>query len=431
MTLSSRDQFKVLNKAFGEISEFSSHVEGFKNSKVKAYFGESAPEGLKGKPVDQSTVASFIKQAQSLLENKEKSYETLDRKVASSKTKRVKIESEEETISQFSYPFYVSDLFLELVKTGNFGVANLSSYEDRGVGDAVKVNGNDENDVRNLLTTVYPGVTPTDDIIKSHSIHPHLKLLLESNIVNGVAINDLFNIFAKANGLVDSKNASRIKINDVLLQKLFKQKVDWTIGGSRLLDGVDIDKHRSEMTRVLRDGEHWEALASSRRKDCETWQKTDRSPPKSKKAKSYLLWESNKYEDLYASFCEAQRKSDALSKDAKELIALMFNGEVSSSPFPLLRKILNQGKTFEEVLKERSPTAIVSETDAKDGVWGYSSTMTSTIISYLRVPSVITKSRMEPKFTDFLKNEAVVKSALSTKDTVRSLFETQKRMTRK
>ena len=416
MTLNNKDQYKLLLRSPSEIAELTAIVEGFKHSKVKATFSNEAPEGLRGKPIDQNTISSLIKQYQSMLEDREKVYESLGRKIANSESKKIKVKNNKDAVvSQFSYPFYVSDLFKDFVKDNNFGLANLPVYEERGISSASCVDGRDINAVKSLFVSSFPDQELTDEVLKSHNLQAHLTVLLDSNVINGVAINDLFSIFALANSLVDPKNASRIKINSAFEKYILDKKVDWTFNGENVMRHVDVNSYRDELSRLYKEGIAADEEAALRRKDCEIWTKCSHSPPKNKKAKSYLIWKDNTYESLFELFTLAQNKSDLLSKSAKGVLSKMFKEDISSPPYPLIKKILNQGKTFREVLNEKS-NAIVNEEDAKDGIWGISSTMISTIISYIRIPSVVVKTQLAPKLARVPKGRESTKQYSRHKD---------------
>lgn len=421
------DKFKKLEKYQAQLVELSQFITRNETDGVYAVIGPNEHEtSLIGKKVDRELLGYLMQQYSHELLSIEKRTLNLQSKVDRPSKRKVSVFPEKEKkdtsdrVSYFSLPFFVTDVAREFFSGAKLGVANLEEYKKNGHGEAQFINGSDSSEVTKLVNTVYPGTKVTEDIVKTHDCRTYLNLFLESSIINNRNLGSLFHIYQKSNGLDAGK--MKIHVDKYMAENLLDRKVDWMVEGKRLIEDSEIGPHRQKIESLIKRFSEVCDTYKSAKKDCKWWKEVEISPPKNKNSKGYVLYSNNSYESLYKKFNDAHLSVIAVLSEASDLVRQLFKDAKLPSvedlkksnnvlelktPISILKKVLNHGKTFRQVMTEK-----------RDGAFDESGstylTLINLVISYLRIPEQVSSSRLDSKYRDFVKSQEVIKNAVET-----------------
>jgi len=421
------NRFSQMEKYHNQLIELAQYVSKNESSGMFAVLGpnEHAPD-LIGKKIDRELLTYLSQQFTHELATLDKRVRNLQSKVDRPSKKKVSVVPEKakkdkvDRVSFFSLPFFVSDVTKEFFSEAKLGVANLSEYKKGGHPEAQYVNGSDDADVKRLMERVSPGTAVTTEVLEAHNCKTFLKLLFDSSVINNRNLGSLFQIYQRTNGLDAGK--MKLKVDDHLAKNLLDKKVDWLVAGKRLIEDSEIAPRRVHIDSIIKKFNAASVVYKETKKDCKWWKEVEASPPKNKKSKGYVLFTTKSYDDLYKRFNEAHLAVIDVLVEATDLVKTLFENaklptieELKNSnnvlelktPISILRKVGNHGKTFRQVMLEK-------RSDAFDESGNTYQTLLNLVVSYLRIPEQVSSSRLESKFHEFVKSEAVIKSAVET-----------------
>lgn len=373
-----------------------------------------------GKHIDKTTISMLIQQINQNLDTCTREHSKAVNKAESVKTKhKVTLSGKENHLMR---PFYVSDFVKEFAKNVNFGVLSPQDFEMLGKDIYMTLDPNNKSAMKSALNNIGSTKFPQD-----YSVYKVLEPFLErGNMINSHILSRLFYLYTISNDVVGT-NGGRIKLTPEFMKYFANQKVEWIIGGNKVLKGFDTDKYADTLSRLIELGKDLE------KKDDVVY----------KRIKKYLELEDKKSNPKHAKILEEQFKNfnlesvkdnlrDIRAKNAevhKELNEIYQKefGNISKNPVSVAECILAQGKTFMEVMKEFPSTdkftSYIDEADAKDGNWGCSYRTFSTFIKYIRIPNFIVASKSsDDEVLKVLENPSAVADLKARHDLLKDAY---------
>lgn len=386
--------------------ELHSYVDGLKKSNHVAVFNTPKEPLLNGRKIDRSFFDQFNRQYNDSLRSLKGEYHNLKLNSAKKAASTMRAPAKAGSTSQLVAPFYVSDVARKFFEQANLGVANFGTYKALGDLDASSVDSRNRSEVESLHKKHFPSVPFNDKVFDDHSVHDKITQFLKMSVINSSCIKSLFDLYNAANGVVSTISKSRVVPDQFMKDHLLNMKVDWTLDGVRTLDGIDFNKYRVEAQSLFDQYEKASAEESSIAKNVRLWKTADLVPPKSKKAVSATIHQSYRLEDLNDSWAAINVTITDLKRKGSDLLIQIFGNsfEKVADPFPLLKKLLNQGKTFAEILTYNDLY--------NEKLGGLHNKALPVILSYLRIPSPIMRLKMSSQASAVLKDDEVVSVAL-------------------
>lgn len=416
------EELKQINEHIRLLIIFAKFEDRFENKGVTAVFpsNQHAPY-LAGKCIDKETRSDLERQLQGKLESIARRIVTLEGKAtaAARGTKRITIKPElpnnvDEKVGTFSLPFFITDLMRNFFSHAKLGCANAVEYVQNGHPEVKYVDGSDVDAVKSLYSSVY-GTPPSDEDISNHDCKQLLNMLIHSGVTNKRTLNSLFQIYNKHNRLKDDSNKRNL-IDEHFEKNILNMKVDWTVDGKRVVEDAEINPLRMRMSSVIDRFNIESEKLKKAENDCKTWQKADAKSPVSKKAKSAILHDNNRYDDLYNVYNTHHKAVVALLVESGEITHILFPDcklpsytELAKSSklldlktsISILKKVNNHGKTFRQVLEEKRPKDALAE-----GM--YWDTLLAVVMAYVAIPDQVLQTKLDITRKDFIKTKKVI-----------------------
>ena len=421
-------QYKQLDLYTDQLVELAGYVEVFKHSDVEVTTNSLAPSDLTHKKINRAMLTNMKTQLKKLRDKTQKQHLALFRKMTISNIDKPK-PTREQRVLPLEYPVLLSDDAITFFKTVNLGNTNADMYAKKNRSDAMYIDGRDIGALQTVNASVYPGQNFSDEQLAEFSVHKHLDTIFENNIANSFTVNHLFSLYSHVYKIVSSK-ASVYHTTDVFEKLILDTPVRFVVKGVDLLEGVAYKQHIPDMARLIAEGEAADAATSIAEKNCTSWLRSDAITPANKASDAYLLWNNNDYADLQATFTEAKNRSKATTKRANDLLLSIFPKKSDTTdPYPLMTKLINNGKTFREVLNSRP-----GQTDKKrclipkdqadpktPDVWGYLKGMHAVIKSYFVIPTTFVQHSVDDSKREYLRDQAVIHNVIDTASFLKDL----------
>lgn len=414
-------------KRKAELEDLRVFMEVYKANGFEMSVGGQGHPALIGRKIDKDMIAGFKSQIKTLDSNILKTVNLMNKRILTSTIEKVRVPRKTGAVDALSLPTFVTDTAKEFFSSVNLGNIKMSDYCQDKHRDGLYVDGRDANAIKAFHQSVYPGAPLSQEEVSNMSVLSQLPLLTENNVANGGTISHLLSLFVNVNKLQSSGKVSRIHTTPEFMELIFNKKISFVVKGKDLLEGVNLSMYETTMKSLLERGTKAEENKKFHHDRCKTWKRVDVIPPMDKNSDSCVLHSKHTYKELNDAFSDSVGELKAVTKEASDFLLGIFKGEKEqSSPFSIIKKLLNVGKTYGEVFNSYSAgksSAFVPEADAPEGsdVWGLSNTMKSVLKAYFMPHPLLIQARLDSDYVNYLKKPEVIEASCLADKTVKDL----------